>query len=130
MSNTDNQNPCPEVSSITHPSNLSTHSNSESLTPNKRRVSIQSSPPTSADMSNHSYLTVPQTGPGGNLTTNTTAYDNHGFEPPRRRISVTNDHAEIGPVRKKSILHHNEEHYLDYGKFHSLLLRPVAGAKE
>lgn len=36
-------------------------------------------------------------------------YDNLGFESPRRRISVNNpDHTELGPVRKKSILHNRD----------------------
>ncbi|KAG5868114.1 hypothetical protein JTB14_002906 [Gonioctena quinquepunctata] len=32
-------------------------------------------------------------------------HENPCFEPPSRKISSTSDHAEIGPVRKKSILH-------------------------
>lgn len=40
-------------------------------------------------------------------------YDNHGFDAPRnRKISAISDHAEIGPVRKKSILHNS--HPPDY----------------
>nr|CAI5842090.1 unnamed protein product [Callosobruchus analis] len=32
-------------------------------------------------------------------------HDNLGFDPPSRKISVNSDHTEVGPVRKKSILH-------------------------
>lgn len=34
----------------------------------------------------------------------TGGYDNYGFESPRRRVSMQ-EHVEVGPVRKKSILH-------------------------
>lgn len=32
-------------------------------------------------------------------------HDNPAFESPSRKISACSDHADIGPVRKKSILH-------------------------
>ncbi|VEN37222.1 unnamed protein product [Callosobruchus maculatus] len=32
-------------------------------------------------------------------------HDNLGFDPPSRKISVNSDHVDVGPVRKKSILH-------------------------
>lgn len=40
-------------------------------------------------------------------------HDNPAFDSPRsRKVSATSDYAEIGPVRKKSILHH--AHNLDH----------------
>ncbi|GLV42490.1 Na[+]/H[+] hydrogen antiporter 1 [Carabus blaptoides fortunei] len=35
-------------------------------------------------------------------------HDNPAFESPRRRISLNSDHTEMGPVRKKSILHNRD----------------------
>lgn len=36
-------------------------------------------------------------------------YDNHAYDTTRNRtISTSSEHAEIGPVRKKSILHHTQ----------------------
>lgn len=47
-------------------------------------------------------------------------YDNHAFESParsRKTSGQTADHAEIGPVRKKSILHHALENNIRTGKY-------------
>lgn len=35
-------------------------------------------------------------------------HDNPAFESPRRRISLNSEHTEMGPVRKKSILHNRD----------------------
>lgn len=40
-------------------------------------------------------------------------YDNIGYESPSRKISQVSEHTDIGPVRKKSILHKNSERELD-----------------
>lgn len=58
-------------------------------------------------------------------------HDNPAFDSPRsRKVSAASDHAEMGPVRKKSILHHShgaENNSIGGGNFfttlHSLLLR-------
>ncbi|CAG9859258.1 unnamed protein product [Phyllotreta striolata] len=39
------------------------------------------------------------------------AHDNPVFESPSRKISATSDHADIGPVRKKSILHNRSSEH-------------------
>lgn len=48
-------------------------------------------------------------------------HDNPAFDSPRsRKVSATSDHAGIGPVRKKSILHNaqaSEANHHD-GKYH------------
>lgn len=42
-------------------------------------------------------------------------HDNPAFDSPRsRKVSAASEHAEMGPVRKKSILHHS--HAADGGK--------------
>lgn len=57
-----------------------------------------SSNPDNSHVDNHTTRKVSSTG-----------YDNHAFDTPRnRKISAISDHAEIGPVRKKSILHHSQ----------------------
>lgn len=44
-------------------------------------------------------------------------HDNLAFEPnPRRKISQASDHSEVGPVRRKSILHNSP---LDNESLHS-----------
>lgn len=40
-------------------------------------------------------------------------HDNPAFESRSRKVSAASDHAEIGPVRKKSILH-NAQAYTNY----------------
>ncbi|CAG9814942.1 unnamed protein product [Phaedon cochleariae] len=41
----------------------------------------------------------------------TGGHDNPGFESPSRKVSSSSEHAEIGPVRKKSILHKSSEYF-------------------
>lgn len=43
------------------------------------------------------------------IITDLNAYDNPSFEQPRsRKVSSNSEHAEVGPVRKKSILHNSQ----------------------
>lgn len=42
------------------------------------------------------------------ISSHSTGYDNLGYESPRRRVSLQ-EHAEMGPTRKKSILHNAGE---------------------
>lgn len=59
----------------------------------------------------HSVSTQPGGGHDGHrrvsIADGPHGHDNPAFESPRsRKVSAASEHAEIGPVRKKSILHH------------------------
>ncbi|KAJ3654391.1 hypothetical protein Zmor_013581 [Zophobas morio] len=70
-------------------------------------MSVDQDPIVSSEPSPTSHLEVPpQNSRRVSIVESIHGHDNYGFESPRsRKVSANSDHAEIGPVRKKSILH-------------------------
>jgi hypothetical protein len=74
-------------------------------------MSVDQDPIVSTEPSPTSHLEVPHNR-RVSIVEGLHGHDNLAFESPRsRKVSANSDHAEFGPVRKKSILHnsHNAE---------------------
>ncbi|XP_044268567.1 sodium/hydrogen exchanger 9B2 isoform X2 [Tribolium madens] len=69
-------------------------------------MSVDQDPIVSSEPSPTSHLEVPLQSRRVSIIESLHGHDNLGFESPRsRKVSGNSEHAEIGPVRKKSILH-------------------------
>lgn len=74
-------------------------------------MSINQEPVVSSDPSPTSHLEPSYNSRRVSIVDSLHGHDNLGFESPRsRKTSANSDHAQIGPVRKKSILHHSAQH--------------------